>query len=140
MAIRVAINGFGRIGRVMFRLMRRQPGRFQVVAINDLGAPEALLNLLKYDSTHGRFDGGAPLECAPQLRCRAMDVSVRVGAEIRRQALDVRQHRPDFRQFRVQDRRSAGLSGAHMFIAAGARPRRRRSLTRHDDHEGSHHP
>ena len=62
MSIRVAINGFGRIGRVMFRLMRRQPGRFQVVAINDLGAPEALLHLLKYDSTHGRFDGEARLD------------------------------------------------------------------------------
>jgi glyceraldehyde 3-phosphate dehydrogenase len=62
MAIRVAINGFGRIGRVMFRLMHRQPGRFQVVAINDLGAPEALLNLLKYDSTHGRFTGEAHLD------------------------------------------------------------------------------
>jgi glyceraldehyde 3-phosphate dehydrogenase len=62
MSIRVAINGFGRIGRVMFRLMRRQPGRFQVVAINDLGAPEALLHLLKYDSTHGRFDGEVRLE------------------------------------------------------------------------------
>jgi glyceraldehyde 3-phosphate dehydrogenase len=62
MAIRVAINGFGRIGRVMFRLMHAQEGRFQVVAINDLGAPEALLNLLKYDSTHGRFAGQASLE------------------------------------------------------------------------------
>jgi glyceraldehyde 3-phosphate dehydrogenase len=67
MAIRVAINGFGRIGRVMFRLMHAQnrearEGRFQVVAINDLGAPEALLNLLKYDSTHGRFAGQAHVE------------------------------------------------------------------------------
>jgi glyceraldehyde 3-phosphate dehydrogenase len=62
MTIRVAINGFGRIGRVMFRLMREQKGRFEVVAINDLGAPEALLNLLKYDSTHGRFAGQASLD------------------------------------------------------------------------------
>ncbi len=62
MAIRVAINGFGRIGRVMFRLMHRAKGRFEVVAINDLGLPEALLNLLKYDSTHGRFAGEALLE------------------------------------------------------------------------------
>src|SRR5262245_12600817 len=62
MSIRVAINGFGRIGRVMFRLMHRQPGRFEVVAINDLGSPEALLNLLKDDSTHGRFEGEARLE------------------------------------------------------------------------------
>ena len=62
MAIRVAINGFGRIGRVMFRLMHAHKGRFEVVAINDLGAPEALLNLLKYDSTHGRFAGQAHVE------------------------------------------------------------------------------
>ena len=62
MAIRVAINGFGRIGRVMLRLMQQAKGRFEVVAINDLGLPEALLNLFKYDSTHGRFAGEAHLE------------------------------------------------------------------------------
>src|SRR5262245_40366656 len=62
MSIRVAINGFGRIGRVLFRLMHEQPGLFGVGAINDLGTPEALLNLLKYDSTHGKFRGDARLE------------------------------------------------------------------------------
>lgn len=62
MAIRVAINGFGRIGRVMFRLMHAHKGRFEVVAINDLGAPEALLHLLRYDTTHGRFAADTRLE------------------------------------------------------------------------------
>jgi len=62
MAIRIAINGFGRIGRVMLRLMHGANGRFEIVAINDLGQPEALLNLFKYDSTHGRFAGKAHLE------------------------------------------------------------------------------
>ncbi|MDF1701527.1 MAG: type I glyceraldehyde-3-phosphate dehydrogenase [Planctomycetota bacterium] len=57
MTIRVAINGFGRIGRQVFRILHAQRDRFEVVAVNDLGKPEALAHLLKYDSTHGRFDG-----------------------------------------------------------------------------------
>ncbi len=57
MAIKVGINGFGRIGRLVFRVMAEQPERFEVVAINDLGSAEQLANLLKYDSTQGRFPG-----------------------------------------------------------------------------------
>ncbi|MFP4026911.1 MAG: type I glyceraldehyde-3-phosphate dehydrogenase [Candidatus Brocadiia bacterium] len=55
MAIRVGINGFGRIGRLAFRLMRERDN-FEVVAINDLSGPENLAYLLKYDSVHGRLD------------------------------------------------------------------------------------
>jgi len=58
MAIRVAINGFGRIGRLVFRAlheMRRDD--VQIVAINDLGSVAANAHLLKYDSVHGRFAG-----------------------------------------------------------------------------------
>lgn len=62
MAIQVAINGFGRIGRMVFRLLCAQAERFEVVAINDLGRPEALAHLLKYDSTHGPFRGAVRLE------------------------------------------------------------------------------
>ncbi len=57
MAIRVGINGFGRIGRLVFRSMLARGGQFEVVAINDLSDPASLANLLKYDSVHGRFKG-----------------------------------------------------------------------------------
>ena len=54
--VKVAINGFGRIGRLAFRQMFAADG-YEVVAINDLTAPKVLAHLLKYDSTQGRFDG-----------------------------------------------------------------------------------
>ncbi|MEE3393553.1 MAG: type I glyceraldehyde-3-phosphate dehydrogenase [Lachnospiraceae bacterium] len=54
--VRVAINGFGRIGRLAFRQMFNAPG-YEVVAINDLTSPEMLAYLLKYDTTHGRYQG-----------------------------------------------------------------------------------
>lgn len=56
-AVRVGINGFGRIGRIVFRVMASRPQEFDIVAINDLGSPKALAMLLKYDSVQGRFDG-----------------------------------------------------------------------------------
>lgn len=55
MAVRVAINGFGRIGRMVMRILA-QRGGFDVVAINDLDDPKGLAHLLKYDSAHGKFD------------------------------------------------------------------------------------
>lgn len=57
MAIRVGINGFGRIGRLTFRAMEARKGDLEVVAINDLSSPTALRHLLKYDSVHGRYPG-----------------------------------------------------------------------------------
>ncbi len=57
MAIRVAINGFGRIGRLVFRNLVARPNEFEVVAINDLTDNKTLATLLKYDSTHRRFQG-----------------------------------------------------------------------------------
>ena len=54
--IKVAINGFGRIGRLAFRLMFDNP-EFDIVAINDLSDSKALAHLLKYDTAHGRFNG-----------------------------------------------------------------------------------
>ncbi|MDP8258618.1 MAG: type I glyceraldehyde-3-phosphate dehydrogenase [Candidatus Aadella gelida] len=56
MAIKVGINGFGRIGRMVFRIMAERGG-FEVVAINDLTDAKTLAHLLKYDSTHGKFKG-----------------------------------------------------------------------------------
>ncbi len=57
MAIRVAINGFGRIGRLTFRNLAARRDEFEVVAINDLTDNKMLATLLKYDSTHRRFPG-----------------------------------------------------------------------------------
>ncbi len=54
MPIRIAINGFGRIGRLVFRGIYNDP-RFEVVAINDLTSSATLAHLLKYDSTQGKF-------------------------------------------------------------------------------------
>lgn len=57
MAIRVGINGFGRIGRLVFRNLMSRSGEFEVVAINDLTDNRTLAMLLKYDSTHRRYPG-----------------------------------------------------------------------------------
>ena len=55
MSVKVAINGFGRIGRLAFRLMHNDP-EFEVVALNDSTDPTTLAHLLKYDTAQGRFD------------------------------------------------------------------------------------
>lgn len=57
MAVKVAINGFGRIGRLAFRQMFGAEG-YEVVAINDLTSPKMLAHLLKYDSSQGRYEKG----------------------------------------------------------------------------------
>jgi len=59
-AIRIAINGFGRIGRLTFRNLMARPDAFDVVAINDLTDNKTLATLLKYDSIHGRY--GVPVD------------------------------------------------------------------------------
>ena len=56
MTVRVAINGFGRIGRTFFRAAQKEGVGFEIVAINDLTDVETLAHLLKYDSIMGRFD------------------------------------------------------------------------------------
>ena len=63
MALRVAINGFGRIGRLVLRSIVEHARRdIEVVAINDLGPIETNAHLLRYDSTHGRFPGPVKVE------------------------------------------------------------------------------
>ena len=58
MTIKVGINGFGRIGRLVFRTIKqRYPDAIEVVAINDLFDPETNAHLLRYDSTYGRYNG-----------------------------------------------------------------------------------
>ena len=59
--IRVAINGFGRIGRLTFRTLLEKPG-VEVISINDLTSVATLAHLLKYDSVHGRFNGSVSVE------------------------------------------------------------------------------
>ena len=58
MAVRVGINGFGRIGRQVFKAIRdNYAGDLEVVAFNDIGDLKTMAHLLKYDSNYGRFDG-----------------------------------------------------------------------------------
>ena len=77
--IRVAINGFGRIGRNILRALyeRNLQTKIQVVAINDLGSPEINAHLLKFDTTHGRFgfdvehiDNGLTIDDVSKLAVR----------------------------------------------------------------------
>ena len=62
MAIKVGINGFGRIGRMVFRAVTKDFPDIQIVGINDLLDPDYLAYMLKYDSVHGRFDGDVSVE------------------------------------------------------------------------------
>jgi len=57
MAVKVGINGFGRIGRLVFRAMSARGDQFEVVGINDLADAKTLAHLLKYDSTYRKFPG-----------------------------------------------------------------------------------
>jgi glyceraldehyde 3-phosphate dehydrogenase len=57
MAVRVGINGFGRIGRNFFRAVRKRGADVEIVAVNDLTSPATLAHLLKYDSVLGRLGG-----------------------------------------------------------------------------------
>src|SRR5258708_31012227 len=63
MAIRVAITGFGRIGRLVLRAIVESGRRdIEVVALNDLGPVETNAHLLRYDSVHGRFPGSVVVD------------------------------------------------------------------------------
>lgn len=70
MAVKVAINGFGRIGRIVYRNAYGKKG-FEIVAVNDLTDPGTLAHLLKYDSVHGRFPANV----------KATKNGLKVGAE-----------------------------------------------------------
>ncbi|VAX06236.1 NAD-dependent glyceraldehyde-3-phosphate dehydrogenase [hydrothermal vent metagenome] len=62
MTIKVGINGFGRIGRMVFRAAAKNFADIEVVGVNDLLEPDYLAYMLKYDSVHGRFDGDIAVE------------------------------------------------------------------------------
>ena len=70
--VKIAINGFGRIGRPVFRRILKNHPALEVVAINDLAEPQTLAHLLKYDSVYGRYD--ALVETGQKA------IKVRVGA------------------------------------------------------------
>src|SRR5512142_2249670 len=58
MAVKVGINGLGRIGRQVLKIIRDQyPNELEVVAFNDIGDMKTMAHLLRYDSNYGRFDG-----------------------------------------------------------------------------------
>ena len=71
MAVKVAINGFGRIGRLVFRALAEQGmvGKdIEVVAVGDIVPADNLAYLLKYDSIQGRFNGTVDSKCSPKPR------------------------------------------------------------------------
>ena len=114
--IRVGINGFGRIGRLVFRAGIANP-QIEFVAVNDLFPPESLAYLLKYDSTHGRFKGQVAVAGADGLSVNGRTVktlSVRDPAQLPWKDLGV--------HYVVE---STGLftdrAGAGKHLAAGAR-------------------
>src|SRR3569833_515119 len=92
MAVRVAINGFGRIGRLVLRAIVESGRRdIEVVAVNDLGPVETNAHLLRYDSVHGRFpatvtvDGDHIVAAGHKIKCTA----IKDPAELPHKARDV---------------------------------------------------
>ncbi len=92
MTIRVAINGFGRIGRLVFRVLKEREG-YDVVAINDLAPASSLAHLLKYDSVHGRYPGEVT---AKEGELKASGDSVKIFAERDPANLPWGEHKIDF--------------------------------------------
>ena len=79
MSVRVAINGFGRVGRSVFRAAHEQGADVEIVAVNDLVDATTLAHLLKYDSVYGRFQGHVTADAAGNIVVDG--VSVRTLAE-----------------------------------------------------------
>jgi glyceraldehyde 3-phosphate dehydrogenase len=78
MSIKIGINGFGRIGRLVFRAILEHHNDVTVVGINDLISPEYMAYMLKYDSTHGKFSGTVFVENGFLI---VNDKTIRVTAE-----------------------------------------------------------
>ncbi|MGQ9556801.1 MAG: type I glyceraldehyde-3-phosphate dehydrogenase [Desulfurispora sp.] len=75
MPVKIAINGFGRIGRAVFRLAWQRPADLQIVAVNDLTDPATLAHLLKYDSVHGIWNQDISVT-ASGFRCGPQEIRV----------------------------------------------------------------
>jgi len=92
MALRVAINGFGRIGRLVLRAIVESGRRdIEVVAVNDLGPVETNAHLLRYDSVHGRFPAQVSVDGEYMIAAghRMKVTAIRDPAELPHKALDV---------------------------------------------------
>lgn len=94
-AVRIAINGFGRIGRSFLRALYENGYRdsIQVVLINEPAASEAIAHLLKYDSSHGRF-GFKVTQSNDELTVAGDDIALAHETEI--EAIDWRSYNVDF--------------------------------------------
>ena len=99
MAVRVAINGFGRTGRAVLRAAMKSPHDVEVVAVNDLGEPEALARLLARDSVHGHFPVPVSVE-HDTMMVGSMAVTMLDGAASRGAALAGAGHRRRDREHR----------------------------------------
>ena len=75
-AVRVGINGFGRIGRLAYRAMAARPNEFEVVGINDLADAKSMAHLLKYDTTHGPFPGQVEVKSEDCIAVNGRDVAI----------------------------------------------------------------
>ena len=102
MAVKVAINGFGRIGRNVLRAIA-ESGRtdVEVVAINDLGPVETNAHLLRFDSVHGRFPGVVKVDgrydrCRRRARSRSLRSATRRSCRMRSLASTSRSNAPGF--------------------------------------------
>ena len=133
MALKVGINGFGRIGRNFVRAHVDRGGKFDIVAVNDLAAPDVLAHLLRYDSTHGRLerrrgrrrpDQRERLVVPGAGRARPEGIAVGRPGRRRRRRVDGSLHRA--RRSRAA---SAGRSEEGADLCAGDRPR-------HHDRDG----
>ena len=82
MSVRVAINGFGRIGRNVFKIIQTATPGVDVVAINDLTAPATLAHLLKYDSVHGRYPGDIQVDGKKNIKGTFLTISQADSFEI----------------------------------------------------------
>ena len=84
MILNLAINGFGRIGRTFLRICLRDKefmDKINIVAINDLTDLKSIINLLKFDSTFGRFDGEIDMDEKNNLLIINKELKIKVFAE-----------------------------------------------------------
>ena len=121
MAVKVGINGFGRIGRLVLRAMLEHGDTFKVVAINDLAEIDKLAYLLKYDSTQGTYPGDVSLEGD---RILAADQDIKVLSESKPADLPWGELEIDVvieATGRFRDVKTADKPGYDSHIAAGAK-------------------
>ena len=83
MTIKIGINGFGRIGRMVFRAAVQNFSDIEVVGINDLLEPDYLAYMLKYDSVHGRFDGDVKVEGTSRSLMATTSMSLKLAIAAR---------------------------------------------------------